>query len=120
MQTVVRRPIVRLIAWLLLILLGLCWLAAAVPVAETGQNPPDRPKDDGWRRTIDGWEHRSSWVQHHRSDSAGLHPAVVGLLQLQLSLAALIGFSRKTSPEQSLRLRRFSRTDWPPCLHYYS
>ena len=87
----------RIIAWLLLILLGLCWLAATMPVAETGQDPLNRSKDDGWRRSIDGWEHRSSWTPPHQADSPGLHPAVVGLLQLQLSLAALICFSRRSS-----------------------
>ena len=87
----------RLITGILLILWGLCWLAATVPVAETGPDRADRLKDDGWRRTTDGWQHRSSWKQHYRADSPGLHPAVVGLLELQLSLAALIGLSRKPS-----------------------
>ena len=88
----------RLIAGLLLILLGLCWLAAAVPVAEIEPDRSDRPKDDGWRQTTDGWQHRSSWTPHHRADSPGLHPTVVGLLELQLSLAALIGFSMRPYP----------------------
>ena len=88
----------RLVAGLLLILLGLCWLAAAVPVAESEADRSGQPKDDGWRRTTDGWEHRSSWTSHHRADPPGLHPTVVGLLELQLSLAALIGFSRRPDP----------------------
>ncbi|NQU19661.1 MAG: hypothetical protein HQ567_00150 [Candidatus Nealsonbacteria bacterium] len=85
----------RLIAGLLLILLVLGWLAVTLPVAKTEPDCAEGPIDDGWRQTTDGWQHRDGWAPHHRASLPGLHPAVVGLLELQLSLAALVGLSRK-------------------------
>ena len=113
----------RLIAVILLILLGLCWLAVAMPVTGTGPDRADRIKDDGWRRTTDGWERRSSWKPPYRASSPGLHPAVVGLLELQLSLAALIAFSPKPSKSSgrclAAGLAQRCDTCPKPCLRWF-
>ena len=46
--------------------------------------------DDGWRRTVEGWEHISTWVPRpHVVRAAALHPLQLALLQCGLSLAAL-------------------------------
>lgn len=83
----------RLIGWLLLILLGLGWLASEVPLA--GPQPDGRP-ESVWRRTRDGWEKISWWTPRTRTPRTVLHPMVVGLLEMFLALAALIAFSEAT------------------------
>ena len=56
-----------------------------------------------WRRTRDGWEHSSRWTFRCEHRAATLHPIVVGLLELFLSVAALIAFSeppkRRSRPQ---------------------
>ena len=78
----------RLIGWLLAILVVICWLASEVSLprrpAASGREP------DCWRRTRDGWE-EASWVTPEISvRRPALHPSVVGLLELFLSMSALI------------------------------
>ena len=46
-----------------------------------------------WRRTVDGWEHTSRWTPEAGARPPALHPVVVGLLEMLLALAALIGLS---------------------------
>ncbi|HYW80241.1 MAG TPA: hypothetical protein VE890_11720 [Thermoguttaceae bacterium] len=80
----------RLIGWLLLILMGSCWLASEVSLKATEELPMQ------WRRTVDGWELKSSWTRHPaESGSTTIHPAVVGVLQIFLAVTALIAFSRE-------------------------
>ena len=82
----------RWIGWILLILAAVGLLAAVVP-------PPGAPSSAAggpvWRRTVEGWQ-RADWltaeVPHWRPD---LHPCVVGLLELFLSIAALAVFPQK-------------------------
>ena len=81
----------RLIGWLLLILVGLGWLASEVPLAETR---PERPLKADWRRTAQGWERPSTWPAQTKIRRPAVHPVVVGLLQLFLALAVLIAFSK--------------------------
>ena len=47
----------------------------------------------GWRYTKNGWQNRMEWQDPAPVRKPALHPAVVGSLQLLISLAALIGFS---------------------------
>ena len=47
----------------------------------------------GWRYTKNGWQNRREWQDPDPVRTPALHPAVVGSLQLLISLAALIGFS---------------------------
>ena len=85
----------RLIGGIVLILLGLLWLASEIPLAAP---PQKRPQTD-WRRTCDGWEKKSWWVPEKPNHQPTLHPVVVGLLEVFLSLAVLIAFSN-TAPQR--------------------
>lgn len=80
----------RLIGWLLLVLLGLCWLASEVSLQRTDAF------ESQWRRTVDGWELKSSWAREP-SDArpATVHPAVIGTLQMLLAVGALFAFSNE-------------------------
>ena len=49
--------------------------------------------DTSWRRTRDGWERSSQWALRQKSRAPAVHPIVVGLLEILLACAALIGFS---------------------------
>jgi hypothetical protein len=93
----------RWLGWLLVLLILIGWAASELPPpGETRQ--PERPIDC-WRRTRDGWE-RASWllppVTAHRPS---LHPAVVGLFEMLLSIAALLALSPgpKRSPDHGSR-----------------
>jgi hypothetical protein len=84
---------VRLIGWLLLIMVVVGWLASELPPAAT---PPSRSagqSEDGavrWRRTSDGWQDSSRWVTLRPTPRPAVHPAVIALLEVSLTLAAMI------------------------------
>ncbi len=80
----------RLVGLLLLILVGLLWLASEAPLAAP---QPSAETPTGWRRTAEGWELASLWPLHRAPREPALHPAVVGLLQLLLAATALVAFS---------------------------
>ena len=85
---------VRRIGWMLLLLGAVGWMAAECPVRRT---PPSAGGQTEWRRTLDGWE-RASWLRAevpvHRP---ALHPSVVGLLELFLSVGALAVFRQEAA-----------------------
>ena len=106
----------RTIGCLLLALLTLGWLACQWPIGESdvisaapelrlgygGQStaglaiPADRlaiEVSTTWRRTTDGWEHPTWWLPKTEPPRPRLHPLVVGLLHLLVSLFALVAFS---------------------------
>jgi len=73
-----------------LLLVAVGWLACEIRLPET--TAATGASLDSWRRTRDGWEHASWLTAQTRSPAPALHPAVVGLLELFLSLAALVAF----------------------------
>ncbi|MEN6496007.1 MAG: hypothetical protein ABFD16_17125 [Thermoguttaceae bacterium] len=82
----------RWIGWMVALLLTLGWIAVEVDVAE-----PARPRlaASDWRRTRVGWE-QPTWLDAHIPARApALHPAVVGLLELFLSLFGLVAFAAR-------------------------
>jgi len=102
------------IGWILFFLGVVGWLACQLPVdaphADAGAQPSARESADSaqashafsraeagalsWRRTRSGWE-RPRWFIAQRSfRQPSLHPAVVGLLQLFVSLTALVALPR--------------------------
>lgn len=80
----------RRIGWFLVFLVGVGWLASQVrltdPYAASGGEP------HCWRRTRDGWEQATWLAPETATGDPALHPSVVGLLQLLLSVSALIVF----------------------------
>lgn len=81
----------RLIGGLLLVLAGLGYLASELSL---GNESPQPEPTTQWRRTVDGWE-KPAWLT---SDlpirRPALHPTIVGLLQMFLTLGALLFFER--------------------------
>jgi hypothetical protein len=76
-------------AGMLLILVGLGWLASEIPATPNAE----QPRTTSWRRTNDGWE-RAAWLYGEVSRRPpDLHPLVVGAAQLLFALAALVGLS---------------------------
>ena len=91
----------RWIGWLLLILVGLAWAAAEVPLRGDSPEPRGEPV---WRRTVDGWERVTWWsdepeVCRHRPTP---HPIVAAPLQMFLALGVLIVSSRQHPPWHTL------------------
>ncbi len=87
----------RLIGWILLILVGLGWLAAEVPLPGPRTLSAPGPNDSllsDWRRTDAGWERSAVWATEPKGCRPAVHPVVLGLLQLLLASAALIAFSK--------------------------
>jgi len=60
---------------------------------ENGAEASATGLDTSWRRTRDGWERSSQWTIRPERRAPSVHPIVVGLLELLLACAALIGFS---------------------------
>jgi hypothetical protein len=80
----------RWLACFFLLLTAVAWLACEIRLPETAT--ATGASLDSWRRTRDGWEHASWLTPPTPSPAPTLHPAVVGLLELFLSLAALVAF----------------------------
>ena len=78
--------------------------ASAIATAGDGASAAGRQADaaagDGdWRRTVNGWERKSNWEPVEQRRAAPrlpwrVHPLALALLQLLISLAALLAFSR--------------------------
>lgn len=85
----------RWIAWMVALLLTVGWIAVEVQVAEPARSGL-MARD--WRRTRTGWE-QPTWSDAHIPVRApALHPAVVGLLQLFVSLFGLVAWSVWRAP----------------------
>ena len=83
-------------AWFLVLVVAAGWLASEVPLAETPAAP--RQQLDCWRRTRDGWE-RADWLTPPSCvRRPGLHPGVVGLLEVLVSTTALMASSLRAKP----------------------
>lgn len=81
----------RRIGWFLVLLVAIGWLACEIRLPETPTASGARL--DSWRRTRDGWE-KATWLTSQiPSRRPALHPGVVGLLELLLSLTVLVAFS---------------------------
>jgi hypothetical protein len=78
---------VRLIGWLLLVLVMLGWTLGEV---ELSSQPSDIGSGPNWRHTRDGWEQAGSWTAARPAGRPKPHPVVVGLMQLLLSVTALV------------------------------
>ena len=82
--------------WFLLILVAVGWAASEVELPE---KPASSARElDCWRRTRDGWE-RVTWLRPQIPPRRpALHPSVVGLLELLLSVTALVAFPARLRP----------------------
>ena len=86
----------RMILGLLLIILGLGWLASETPI---GNDSLQLNCGTHWRRTVDGWE-RANWIVGDEViRRPALHPTVIALLQMLLAIAALILFAGKSKQQ---------------------
>jgi len=77
--------------WLIIAVFILSWLAseAATPAIAT------EDMSGGWRRTREGWQRIELFcpaIEYHRP---ALHPAVVSSLELLLTMAAMLAFSKE-------------------------
>lgn len=82
----------RWVGWVLLTIAIAGYLAAEMPSAAP---PEPSPPGSLWRRTRDGWQH-ARWLAPDEAipfRRPALHPAVIGMLQILLSAAALVAFS---------------------------
>ena len=84
----------RSIGWLVVLLLAAGWLASEIPLTDAPAVSQDGP--DGWRRTRFGWQQRTWSTPEAPVRRPALHPAVVGLLELLLSVLALVAFPART------------------------
>ena len=75
------------IGWLLAILCAACWWASEVRLPGEVQNVPAQD-ESVWRRTVDGWEKANDWTFAIDNSPPALHPSVLGLLMVTLSLSA--------------------------------
>lgn len=89
------------IVGMVLILLGLGWLASEMPIAPAEQ---PLPRETIWRRTCEGWE-RADWLRGDLSrEQPALHPAILGLGLMFFALAALVGLSSDAEWESQRRV----------------
>ena len=77
----------RMIGWLLLVLVMLGWTLGEVEPTSTLS---DAQGGSNWRHTRDGWEQAGSWAAARPAGRPKPHPVVVGLMQLLLSVTALV------------------------------
>ena len=68
------------------------------PGPDTGPTPITELAQDPWRRTVEGWELRTAWANtgnllNARPWAAAIHPILVAILQVLLSLGSLLAFS---------------------------
>ena len=92
-----KEPILKRLGIVSALLVGLMLAAGTVelpgtPVGDSTQSPAGPP--EAWRRTDQGWVH-AYWLypQYEPSGIVRLHPAVVAILTLLASVAALVASS---------------------------
>jgi hypothetical protein len=67
--------------------------------SEPNASPPDTTA--GWRRTNCGWQRVESLGPPPQSERPTLHPAIVGGLEILLTLTALVAFSSGESAREA-------------------
>lgn len=101
----------RRIGWFLVLLVAIGWLACEIQLP--GTSPAAGARLDSWRRTRDGWE-RATWLTSQiTSRRPALHPGVVALLELLLSLTILVAFSGRSAKSAGDRDSAGSRRRTP-------
>jgi hypothetical protein len=83
---------VQKIGWIVAILCAVSWLASEINLPGEVQTAPAR-EETGWRRTAEGWENVNDWTFAIEKSTPALHPCVMGLLMVALSLA--VGIAKK-------------------------
>ena len=81
-------------------LVALVWLAERLP-SEPASSSSDATH--GWRRTNHGWQRLESLHRPASSEPPSLHPAIVGGLEILLTLTALVAFSAGDPAAESRR-----------------
>jgi len=66
--------------------------ASRVRVHSSAMSQAKSSSVDDWRRTDDGWERMRGWNVHVSAPDPPLHPLVLALLQLFVSLLALVAY----------------------------
>lgn len=87
----------RWIVVLVLLLTGIGWLMAEVRIGEPSLT---QLTSSDWRKTRDGWE-RPTWLAPPIEGKPAIHPAVVGIIQLLVSMLALVAFSGESSARRA-------------------
>jgi hypothetical protein len=80
----------RLIGWLLLLLIGLNWLASQLP---SSTQTSSSGLAANWRRTVNGWERLPLPATEGPTAAPAIHPALLGMLEILATLAAMKVFS---------------------------
>jgi hypothetical protein len=86
--------VVQKIGWILAVLCGIGWLASEIPLPGDAPHSPAQ-EEIVWRRTVNGWEKANDWTFEIDQSSPALHPVVLGLLMLMLSLT--VGIAKNES-----------------------
>jgi hypothetical protein len=81
------------------------YLASVVELPQAWSNATEAKPvsvSDGWRRTVDGWEKRDQWRYPAGTPDVPpvawrIHPALVAILQVLVSLFALISGQRSST-----------------------
>jgi len=95
---------------ILAVLLFTGWTLSEVKVPSdgtvaSGDVAVDQASVSPWRHTADGWEKISDW-EPITTPSVSLHPVVVGLFLLFISIFALIGFEAPAPQKSSCSPRK--------------
>ena len=90
-----------------LILLGLGLHLVEIEVPTSAVSQTHETPGSYWRRTNQGWEQLRLKVPNDHHPISAVHPAIVGLLQLGLSVWFLVAFSEEENLDrESLRIVR--------------
>jgi hypothetical protein len=89
--------LVQKIGWILAILFAVSWYASEISLPRDAKNAPLR-EEIVWRRTVDGWEKPNDWYYAIEKSPPALHPGVMGLLMVTLSLT--VGISKNKQEEK--------------------
>ncbi len=95
--------------WLIIAVLVLPWLAnvAAAP-GSVGRAVASEDASGGWRRTRDGWQRIELFRPAIPYRRPALHPAVIGSLEILLTMTAMLALSRQRGTENMQQPARIS------------
>jgi len=99
---------VRWIGWCVVLLIIVGWLASELrfPETPTASAKLSEKLPDCWRRTPDGWQ-RAEWlIPQIPVRRPALHPGVIGLMVLLVSILGLVAFPAETRPRRLLTAPR--------------